>query len=112
MPALAGASLTLRGAGKSKMEFKYDLRDLKFIIKERLPTEDVLACDRFKRHFGMEDVEILLNEAYKVAHEIISPVSGEGDMIGAHLDDAKVKPAPGFKEAFRFLQQNGWGSSS
>ena len=63
------------------MEFKYDLRDLKFIIKEWLPTADVWACDRFKQNFGMEDVEILLNEAYKVAREIVSPINAEGDKI-------------------------------
>jgi alkylation response protein AidB-like acyl-CoA dehydrogenase len=94
------------------MEFKYDLRDLKFIIKEWLPTEDILACERFKDHFSMDDIDILLNEAYKVACEIVNPINAEGDKIGARFEDGKVTPAPGYKEAFRFLQQNGWGSSS
>ena len=49
------------------MEFKYDIRDLKFILKEWLPTEEVLACDRFKENFSLDDVEMLLNEGYKVA---------------------------------------------
>ena len=94
------------------MEFKYDLRDLKFIIKEWLPTEEVLACERFKNYFAMEDMDILLNEAYKVAREIVNPINAEGDRNGAHFENGKVTPAPGYAEAFRFLQQNGWGSSS
>jgi hypothetical protein len=54
------------------MEFKYDVRDLKFILKEWLPTEDVAACERFKNTFSMDDVDMLLNEGYKVAREVIS----------------------------------------
>ena len=49
------------------MEFKYDVRDLKFILKEWLPTEEVLACERFKGNFSIDDVDMLLNEGYKVS---------------------------------------------
>ncbi len=94
------------------MEFKYDLRDLKFIIKEWLPSAEVFACERFKNYFSIEDIDILLNEAYKVAREIVNPINAEGDKIGAHFEGGAVTPAPGYLEAFRFLQQNGWGSSS
>ena len=94
------------------MEFKYDIRDLKFILKEWLPTEEVLACDRFKENFSLDDVEMLLNEGYKVAREIVNPINAPGDKIGVKFEGGKVTPVPGFKEAYRFLQQNGWGSSS
>ena len=49
------------------MEFKYDVRDLKFILKEWLPTGEVLACDRYKDNFSMDDIDMLLNEGCKVA---------------------------------------------
>ena len=91
------------------MEFKYDLRDLKFILKEWLPSEEVSACDRFKENFGIEDIDILLNEAYKVAREIINPINAPGDKVGVKLENGVVTPAPGFKEAYRFLQENGMG---
>ncbi|MEN6465915.1 MAG: acyl-CoA dehydrogenase [Syntrophaceae bacterium] len=94
------------------MEFKYDLRDLKFIIKEWLPTGDVLSCKRFRENYSVDDIDMFLNEAYKVAREVVNPINKEGDRIGARLVDGKVLPAPGYREAFRFLQQNGWGSSS
>jgi alkylation response protein AidB-like acyl-CoA dehydrogenase len=94
------------------MEFKYDIRDLKFILKEWLPAEEVLACDRFKENFSLDDVEMLLNEGYKVAREIVNPINAPGDKIGVKFEGGKVTPVPGFKEAYQFLQQNGWGSSS
>jgi len=44
------------------MEFKYDVRDLKFILKEWLPTEEVLGFDRFRDNYSMDDIDMLLNE--------------------------------------------------
>jgi len=94
------------------MEFKYDVRDLKFILKEWLPTEEVLACDRYKDNFSMDDIDMLLNEGYKVAREVVNPINAPGDKIGVKFEKGVVTPVPGFKEAYQFLQQNGWGSSS
>jgi alkylation response protein AidB-like acyl-CoA dehydrogenase len=94
------------------MEFKYDMRDLKFILKEWLPIREVLECDRFKENFSLEDIDLLLAEAHKVACEIVSPINAKGDQAGARFEDGKVIPSAGYREAFRFLQQNGWGSSS
>lgn len=94
------------------MEFKYDIRDLKFILKEWLPTEEVLACDRYKDNFSMDDIDMLLNEGYKVAKEVVNPINAPGDKIGVTFEKGVVTPVPGFKEAYQFLQQNGWGSSS
>lgn len=94
------------------MEFKYDIRDLKFILKEWLPSQDVAACDRFKDTFSMEDVDMLMTEGYKVAREVINPINAPGDKIGVKFENGKSTPTPGFKEAYQFLQQNGWASSS
>jgi alkylation response protein AidB-like acyl-CoA dehydrogenase len=94
------------------MEFKYDLRDLKFILKEWLPSEEVFACDRFKENFSIDDVDMLLNEGYKVSREIVNPINAPGDKVGVKFEGGLVTPVPGFKEAYQFLQQNGWGSSS
>lgn len=94
------------------MEFKYDVQDLKFILKEWLPTEEVLACDRFKQTLDMDIIDPLLDEAYKIAKEIVHPINAKGDQIGNRLENGKVIPPPGYGEVYRFLQQNGWGSSS
>lgn len=94
------------------MEFKYDMKDLKFILKEWLPSQEVLECDRFKENFSVDDIDMLLNEAYKVACEIVSPINAKGDEVGVKFTGGQVIPAPGYREAYRFIQQNGWGSSS
>ena len=94
------------------MEFRYDLRDLKFILKEWLPAKEVFACDRFKENIGYDDIDLMLDEGYKVARGIVNPINAPGDAVGVKLENGTVVPVPGFKEAFQFLQQNGWGSSS
>lgn len=94
------------------MEYKYDIRDLRFILKEWLPTEEIAACDRFKDTFSVDDVDMLLNEGFKVAKEVLNPINAPGDKLGVKFENGEVTPVPGFKEAFQFLQQNGWGSSS
>lgn len=94
------------------MEFKYDMKDLRFILREWLPTQEVLDCDRFKENFNLDDIDLLLNEGHKIACEVVSPINAKGDAIGVKFVEGKVIPAPGYLEAYRFLQQNGWGSSS
>ncbi|MCX7983137.1 MAG: acyl-CoA dehydrogenase [Syntrophales bacterium] len=94
------------------MEYKYDIRDLKFILKEWLPTEEVASCERFKDTFSMDDIDMLLTEGFKVAKEVLHPINAPGDKIGVKFENGKVTPVPGFKEAYQFLQQNGWGSTS
>lgn len=94
------------------MEYKYNVRDLKFILKEWLPTKEVLACDRFKDYYGIDDIDTILAEAYKMCREVVSPINAEGDKNPVRFEGGKVISPPGYKEVFRFLQQNGWGSSS
>jgi 3-(methylthio)propanoyl-CoA dehydrogenase len=94
------------------VEFKYDVRDLQFILKEWLPIEDVLACDRFKDNFSMDDIAMYLSEGYKVAREVVNPINAEGDKVGAIFKDGVVTAPRGYREVYKFLQENGWGSSS
>jgi alkylation response protein AidB-like acyl-CoA dehydrogenase len=94
------------------MEYKYNVRDLKFILKEWLPTEEVFACDRFKEYFGMDDIDPILTEGYKVAKEVVSPINAEGDKNPVKFENGVVTNPPGYREVYQFLQKNGWGSTS
>ena len=94
------------------MDFRYDVRDLQFVLKEWLPMGEVLACDRFKDNYGLDDVDMYLNEGYKVAREVVSPINAEGDKIGAVFSGGVVTAPPGYANVYKFLQENGWGSTS
>ncbi|MGI6453595.1 MAG: acyl-CoA dehydrogenase family protein [Syntrophomonadaceae bacterium] len=94
------------------MEFKYNVRDLKFILEEWLPTKEVLSYERFKDNYSMEDIDMILAEAYKIAREVVHPINAEGDKNPVKFENGVVNNSPGYKEVFQFLQKNGWGSSS
>lgn len=93
-------------------EFTYDLRDIKFILNEWLDMEEIFKLDRFKENYEVGDMEPILNEAYKVVKNVVFPINAEGDKIGVKMQDGIVKLTPGYAEAYKFLQENGWGSSN
>jgi alkylation response protein AidB-like acyl-CoA dehydrogenase len=94
------------------MEFRYDTRDLRFIIKEWLPSAEVFACERFKDNFSVDDCDAYLSEGYRIARRVVAPINAAGDRAGVKLEGGVVTPAPGYAEAYKFLQANGWGSGS
>jgi alkylation response protein AidB-like acyl-CoA dehydrogenase len=94
------------------MEFRYDTRDLQFIVKEWLPAGEVFACDRFKDNFSVDDCDTYLREGYRIARKVVSPINAPGDQAGVKRENGVVTAAPGYAEVYKFLQANGWGSSS
>lgn len=93
-------------------EFAYDVRDLKFILNEWLDMEEIFNLDKFKDNYESDDVEFILNEVYKIAKEVVSPINKEGDEIGVKFENGVVKVPPQYIEAYKFLQENGWGSAN
>lgn len=93
-------------------EFAYDVRDLKFILNEWLDMEKVFSLDKFKDNYELDDVDFILNEVYKIAKEVVFPLNKEGDETGVKFENGAVKLPPSFIEAYKFLQENGWGSAN
>jgi len=93
-------------------EFAYDVRDIKFILNEWLDMEEVFNLDKFKENYELDDVDFILNEVYKIAKEVVFPINKEGDEIGVKFADGQVKVPPSYIEAYKFLQENGWGSAN
>ncbi|WP_027365614.1 acyl-CoA dehydrogenase [Desulfotruncus alcoholivorax] len=92
--------------------FLMPTRDQKFILKEWLPLEQVLSYEAFSEAYSMDDVDMILEQAHKMCREIIAPTNEEGDKNPAHLVDGKVILPESFKEAYDFVQENGWGTSN
>lgn len=90
------------------VDFVYDIRDLKFILNEWL---DIYELEKFKDNYGPDDVNLILNEAYKIAKEVVFPLNNVGDKIGAKFENGSVRVPEGFDKAFKFIQ-DGWGSSN
>ena len=55
-------------------------------------------------------VEPILNEAGKLASEVILPSNKVGDIEGCKLEAGRVTTPPGFKEAFNMIVAGEWPS--
>ncbi|MFZ5595668.1 MAG: acyl-CoA dehydrogenase [Bacillota bacterium] len=91
--------------------FTYSNRDHKFIIKEWLDAEKILNFEAFQDVYGMEDVDMILDQGVKVAKEVVAPTNIDGDRIGVKLVDGQAVVPESFHKMYHFMQENGYGNS-
>ena len=63
------------------MDYKVDLRDIKFQLFEWLPTAKLLEAEKFA-DWDLENVEMVLDEALKIAQEQLAPCN-QGSATGS-----------------------------
>ena len=82
------------------------IRDMQFVLHEVLNVskQDVPG------YAGLEpDVTAaVLDEAGKIASEVLMPLNTVGDTEGCHLENGEVRTPTGFKAAFEQMKQGGW----
>ncbi|MGH1375455.1 MAG: acyl-CoA dehydrogenase family protein [Alphaproteobacteria bacterium] len=79
------------------------------------PVSDMLCALHDVLGFSHEELdrettEAVLDEAAKLASEILAPLNKSADEHGATLNDGRVKCAPGFKEAYSAYCEGGWNA--
>jgi len=89
----------------------FDDRDARFVLFDVLGIEG-LATSECYRHVDRETIEMLLDEAKKLAEQRLFPLNIEGDRVGVRLDDGAVRTAPGMREAYRDFVASGWMTQS
>lgn len=92
--------------------FIQSTREHRFILKEWLDLDKVFQTERFKDTYGIDDIDFILENALKVAKEIVAPTSDDGDQQHAVFENGKVTVPPSMKDAYFFIQENGLGSSN
>ncbi|HEX3011607.1 MAG TPA: acyl-CoA dehydrogenase [Syntrophomonadaceae bacterium] len=92
--------------------FLQSTRDHRFILKEWLDMSRVFDTERYKNSYGVDDLDMILDNALKVAREVVAPTNDEGDSIHATYNQGEVKVPPSFKDVYFFVQENGLGSSN
>ena len=84
-------------------------RDMQFVINELAGLAEVAALPAFaEQDVGPELVEAVLEEAAKLAAEMLAPLNHSGDVQGARMSPQGVLPAEGFTEAYRKFVEGGW----
>ncbi|MEO7744310.1 MAG: acyl-CoA dehydrogenase N-terminal domain-containing protein, partial [Usitatibacter sp.] len=90
-------------------EYIAPLKDMQFVLKH------VVGLDQVNQLPGWEDVtedvvDAILEEAAKLAGEVLSPLNATGDRSGAKFKDAAVTMPAGFKDAYRQFITAGWNN--
>ncbi len=86
------------------------LRDMSFILHETLKVQDqdVEGYGELDRDF----TTAILDEAGKIARDVLAPINLSGDREGCVLENGVVRTPRGFKEAFDVLREGGWPALS
>jgi alkylation response protein AidB-like acyl-CoA dehydrogenase len=87
--------------------YEADIRDIKFQLFEWLPTEGLLKREPFSQ-WERADVEMVLDEALKLAREQLAPTNHEGDTVGARFDQGRVTLPPSFHPVYQKMCEGGW----
>jgi hypothetical protein len=82
--------------------FIFSNRDHKFILNEWLDMEKVLSFDQYKDYYAVDDINNILDQALKVAKEVIAPTRDDGNNIQAQFNEGKVTVPSSFKDAYGF----------
>jgi alkylation response protein AidB-like acyl-CoA dehydrogenase len=83
------------------------LRDMEFVLRELAGLEQIATLPGFEEA-SPELVASVLEEAGRVAEEVLAPINQSGDRQGAKLVDGVVKTADGWDQAYKTLSEGGW----
>ena len=84
------------------------VKDMQFLLHDllKISETDIKGYADLDRSF----TEAVLDEAAKVAQDILTPLNAVGDTEGCKLENGVVRTPKGFREAFHTLSQGGWMS--
>ena len=91
--------------------FPINMRDIRFVLYEQLGIDRLCEFDKFK-DFSRETFDMVLEEAAKLATEVIAPLNSISDKEGCTFEKGKVKVPAAFHDAFKKYCEGGWIAAS
>ena len=82
------------------------VKDQQFILHDvlKVSESDVPGFDELDREF----TEAVLDEAGKIAANVLQPLNHIGDEQGCTLENGVVRTPEGFKDAWKQMAEGGW----
>jgi 3-(methylthio)propanoyl-CoA dehydrogenase len=87
--------------------YKRDSRDLMFVLHEFLGIEKLLSYRSFS-DFTLEDFDMVLSQADRIAADAIAPTFQDGDRQECRFEDGRVFAPASFHAAWKVFQEGGW----
>ncbi|MEM7767997.1 MAG: acyl-CoA dehydrogenase [Pseudomonadota bacterium] len=89
------------------MSYAAPVEDIAFILRAVTGIDRLEGSAQFPNH-DAELVIPILEEAAKLARDVLAPLNSVGDKTGATLTDDGVRAAPGFADAYAAYRDGGW----
>ena len=89
--------------------YEAPLRDMRFVLHE-LHEGDGFGEVPGNEEFTPDLMDAILEEAAKLAHEVLLPLNRSGDEEGCHFENGVVRTPEGFKQAYDTFREGGWCS--
>ncbi|NIF19710.1 acyl-CoA dehydrogenase C-terminal domain-containing protein [Pantoea sp. Cy-639] len=85
------------------------LRDMHFVLHEVFDGPALWArLPALAERVDADTADAILEEAARLTHQLIAPLSRNGDEQGVSFDNGQVRTPDGFREAWRTYRDGGW----
>ncbi|XBQ15012.1 MAG: acyl-CoA dehydrogenase [Oceanicaulis sp.] len=89
------------------MSYRAPVRDIRFSLEEIAALDSVKATGAFDE-FSSDLTPAILDEAAKLANDVLAPLNRVGDQQGCTLENGAVRTPEGFREAYQQFVEGGW----
>ena len=93
------------------MTYRAPLKEMRFMLRELAGVDEVCGRAPFEEA-SPELVPAILEEAAKLAENVLAPLNGAGEADPPRLVDGQVRETAGFAEAYRQFAEGGWAACS
>ncbi len=85
------------------------LADMRFALEELAGIAEIATLPGYD-HADQDTVDAVLDEAAKLARDVLAPLNTLGDRVGSQLENGAVRTPDGFKAAYQTYVEGGWNS--
>jgi alkylation response protein AidB-like acyl-CoA dehydrogenase len=89
--------------------YQAPLRDMRFVLHE-LFGDDPFADLKAHEEFTPDLLDAVLEEAARMAQDVLLPLNASGDEEGCTLENGVVRTPKGFKAAYDQFREGGWAA--
>ncbi len=93
------------------MTYRAPLKEMRFFLRELAGVDEVCGKPPFE-DASPELVPAILEEAAKLAENVLAPLNGAGEEDPPRLVGGQVRETAGFAEAYRQFAEGGWSACS
>ena len=93
------------------MTYRAPVKEMRFFLRELAAVDEICGAPPFEEA-SPELVPAILEEAAKLAENVLAPLNGAGEADPPRIVDGQVRETAGFAEAYRQFAEGGWSACS